>query len=349
MTLAFFREFKMDAKLKSKYKAILKANHKKYINSLEPHLRSTVNLETRFNNLQNKLKAQLRKTDESANSIRNIPTICRLLFGLQEDIARLSFPEYSFCVEKEIINKFLISFLSYRRRTQFDGECEYYGETLLNLYIDLFITLTCAKTPRKIEHKPGFLVNPRTNQLLELDVDLEEFLIAFEFQGESHYREDKEIEKDKLKLSICANNKLILIPVNIYQLKSNRLMTLILNSIKDAIGINEDGVGMAPINCSKLKIHPKHLRSYKKTCQRMYLASTFFQESLLWLDVYAARFRETQTSRNPISSSTEAPRLVEKKATNQSTIYISGLSMYKHLISAIHQNFGIQWLLDDLV
>ena len=303
----------MDAKLKSKYKAILKANHKEYLNSLKPHLRSTVNLETRFKNLQNKLKAQLRKTDESANSIKNIPTICRLLFGLQEDVIRLSLPEYSFYTEKEIINKFLISFLGYRRRTQFDGECEYYGETLLNLYIDLFITLTCAKTPRKIEYKPDFLVSPRTNQLLELDVELEEFLIAFEFQGESHYREEKEIEKDNLKLSICANNKLILIPVNIYQLKSDRLMTLILNSIKDAIGINEDGIGLVPNNRNELKIHPKHLRSYKKVCQRMYLASTLFEESLLWLDAYAARFRETQANRNPISSSTEAPRLVTKK------------------------------------
>jgi hypothetical protein len=304
----------MDTKLKSKYKAILKVNHKEYLNNLKPHLRLTVNLETRFNNLQNKLKAQLRKTDESANSIKNIPTICRLLFGLQEDIIRLSLPEYSFCTEKEIINRFLLSFLSYRRRTQFDGECQYYGETLLNLYIDLFITLTCAKTPRRIEHKPGFLVNPRTNQLLELDVELEEFLIAFEFQGESHYREEKEIEKDNLKLSICANNNLILIPVNIYQLESGRLMTLILNSIKDAIGINEDGIGAEPNNCNELKIHPKHLRSYKKACQRMYLASTLFKESLLWLDAYAARFRETQASRNPISSSTEAPRLVAKKS-----------------------------------
>jgi hypothetical protein len=102
--------------------------------------------------------------------------------------------------------------------------------------------------------------------------------------------------------------------VNIYQLKSDRLMTLILNSIKDAIGINEDGIGMAPNNYNELKIHPKHLRSYKKACQRMYLASTLFEESFLWLDAYAARFRQTQANRNPISSSTEAPRLVAKKS-----------------------------------
>lgn len=303
----------MESRLRKKYKATVKANHNAYIQCLEPNLLSIVNIESRFNNLQNKLNTQLRKTDESVNSVKNLPTICRLLFGLQEDIFRLSLPEYSFYAEKEIINKFLISFLGYRRKTQFHGECEYYGETLLNLYIDLFITLTCAKTPRKIEHKPGFLVNPRTNQLLELDVQLEEFLIAFEFQGESHYREEKEIDKDKLKLSICAKNKLILIPVNIYQLESNKLMTLILNSIKDAIGINEHGIGLVPSNNDEFQVHPKHLRSYKKACQRMYLASTLFQESLKWLDKYSARFRETQVNRNPVSSSTEAPRLAARK------------------------------------
>lgn len=166
------------------------------------------------------------------------------------------------------------------------------------------------KTPRNIEHKPGFLVNPKTGNNLELDVLLEDFLLAFEFQGESHYREEKEKEKDQIKLSICAENKLILIPVNISQLSSVNLMKLICNSIKDAIGLDSEGkIFMPERKESKLKLHKKHLNAYMKACQRIYLASTLFQRSLEWADSYAKRFRDTQQIRSPISSSTEAPRL----------------------------------------
>ena len=49
-----------------------------------------------------------------------------------------------------------------------------------------------------------------------------------------------------------------------------------------------------------------------KSCQRIYLASTLFQGALEWADGYAKRFRDTQQNRNPISSSTEAPRLSSK-------------------------------------
>ena len=163
-----------------------------------------MNLNDRFKNLRNKLFSQLRKECGSANSVKLIPTISRVLFGLQEDFIRLSLPIYEFQTEKEIINEYLILFLERQRATQYAGECQYYGEVLLNIYIDLFVTLTCLKTPRSIEHKPGFLINPKTGSNLELDVLLEEFLLAFEFQGESHYREEKEKEKDQLKLSICG-------------------------------------------------------------------------------------------------------------------------------------------------
>ncbi|MBE9112832.1 hypothetical protein IQ273_25925 [Nodosilinea sp. LEGE 07298] len=139
---------------------------------------------------------------------------------------------------------------------------------------------------------------------------LEEFLLAFEFQGESHYREEKEKEKDQLKLSMCARNKLILIPANIFQLGSAVLMKLICNSIKDAIGLDVESKGFIPDQEeSHLKLHNKHLRAYMKSCQRIYLAATLFQGTLEWADGYAKRFRDTQQSRNPISSSTEAPRL----------------------------------------
>jgi len=294
----------MKIELRKNCKAIVKYNHKNYLQNLTEQQKNTVNLERRFVNLSKKLTAQFRKNKESINSIKGIHTLSRILFGLQEDIKRLKLPNYDFETEKEVINHFITYFLEARRASQYKGECEYYGETLLNLYLDIFITLTCLKTPRKIEHKPGFLINPRTGSTLELDLVLEEFLIAFEFQGESHYREEKEIEKDKLKLTLCATNKVVLIPVNIYQLESRKLSKLILNSIKNCIDESEKG---------SFSAHKKLIRSYKKACQRMYLSETLFSDSLAWLDYYAKRYRDTQSNRNPVSSSTEAPRLVDGK------------------------------------
>lgn len=303
----------MELKLRKKYKAIIKSHHKAYLGTLTEQQKLTSNLEDRFKNLRNKFSAQLRKDSGSVNSVKNIPTISRIVFGLQEDFIRLSLPNYKFELEKEILNKYLVTFLEKQRTSQYGGECHYYGETLLNIYLDLFIALTCLKTPRDIEHKPGFLINPKTGSNLELDVLLEEFLLAFEFQGESHYQVDKEKEKDKLKLTICAQNKLILIPVNISQLSSSCLMDLICNSIKTAIGLDAEGKFINPeLKNDNLALHKKHVRAYMKSCQRIYLASTLFEDSLYWVDEYAKRFRDTQQNRNPISSSTEAPRLSAK-------------------------------------
>ncbi|PZU99461.1 MAG: hypothetical protein DCF32_18670 [Leptolyngbya sp.] len=183
-TLEAPRGSELELKLRQKYKATVKSNQKAYLAALTEQQKVTANLESRFKNLRNKFSAQLRKESGSANSVKLIPTISRILFGLQEDFTRLSLPRYEFQTETEIINEYLISFLERQRITQYMGECQYYGETLLNIYLDLFITLTCLKTPRNIEHKPGFLVNPKTGNILELDVLLEEFLLAFEFQGE---------------------------------------------------------------------------------------------------------------------------------------------------------------------
>ncbi|WP_261928170.1 hypothetical protein, partial [Vibrio aestuarianus] len=301
--LEFLRSVEqMDRK---KLKAILKADHKKYLSNLAKDQRDTSNIEKRFINLNRKLVSLLRKEHGSLNSIKLIPNLARITFGLHEDIGRLSLPHYDFRCEKDILNLYIISHLSIQRDTQYHGECEYYGETLLNLYLDVLITLTCLKTPRHIENKPAYLINPKTEQNMELDIDFEEFRFAFEFQGETHYRNESEQVKDRLKLSICADNKVVLIPVNVSQLNGEELMLLILNSLKNALGL-----GVLTSKESPLKQDFKHFRGYKKVCQRVYLASCLFDDSLTWINRYADRFKETQSRRNPISSTTPAPRLI---------------------------------------
>jgi hypothetical protein len=185
------------------------------------------------------------------------------------------------------------------------------GETLLNLYLDVLITFTVLKTSREIEYNPNFLINPNSGQLLELDVFLEDFLLAFEFQGDFHYTETSKIEKDAFKLSKCAENKIILIPINIYQLKSNLLMPLILNTMKDTLGLkyfDEDVIKEEPHIITK----SKHLLSFKKCCQRFYLAETLFEETIKWIDDFVTDYQVAQSTRSPISTTTEAPRLVRK-------------------------------------
>ena len=108
----------------------------------------------RFRKLTRKLQDLLRKAESSANSLKVIPTIARLLFGLQEDIQRLRLPQFSFVRETEVLNRFIIAALNGRRASKYAGACDSYGEALLNCYLDLFITLTVWKTPRRSRQCP---------------------------------------------------------------------------------------------------------------------------------------------------------------------------------------------------
>lgn len=72
--------------------------------------------------------------------------------------------------------------------------------------------------------KPDWLINPSTNKRLELDGYCEELKIAFEYQGEQHYREvkglkvdkfklEKQQARDKIKKQLCQNKGIKLIEV----------------------------------------------------------------------------------------------------------------------------------------
>ncbi|OGU16786.1 MAG: hypothetical protein A2076_07165 [Geobacteraceae bacterium GWC2_53_11] len=301
----------MDVKDRNRLKKIIKLSHERYLASLTAEQLILVNLENRFSRIRKDVSDQLRKEYGSENSVKLIPRLSQNVFGLHEDMIRLSLPLYEFEKEIEVINNYIIEFLERKRKSKYSGECQYYGETLLNIYLDIFISLTCPGTLRNIEHKPGYLVNPKSGQLLELDISLEDFKLAFEFQGETHYTDEKDMEKDSFKLEQCARNKVILIPVNIFQLNSVTLMELIVNSIKDAIAIHSKIAGESIADQGPIPQTHHRLMSFKKACQRIYLAKLIFSKCLIWIDEYALRFVDTQRSRNPISSSSEAPRLVK--------------------------------------
>lgn len=145
---------------------------------------------------------------------------------------------------------------------------------------------------------------------MEIDVMLENYRVGFEFQGEHHYRDSSVIQKDREKLRIAKQNNHILIPVNIFQLNSIALQTLIANTMKDYLNIQElYSERRHSYNPAQLP-NSRRLLQFCKVIQRLYLAKTIFAESLNWLDIEMASYIANVSTRSPISSSTQAPRQI---------------------------------------
>jgi hypothetical protein len=165
--------------------------------------------------------------------------------------------------------------------------------------------VNCSKV-----NKPGFLVNPATGALLELDVLFEDFRLAFEFQGEHHYTNPKDQRKDQIKLATCAAHRRILVPVNISQLNGPHLALLIGNSMKDQLGLHDVLTLRNPSVFAQGGVSPQQLLQFSKAIQRIYLATTIFDESLTWIDGKAQDYVAKQLASSPISATTAAPRQI---------------------------------------
>jgi len=155
------------------------------------------------------VKLCTRKSDGSQNALKQVPNLARLVFGLQEDIRRFGLPAFSFDPEKRTINRSIVAALDARLASRYDGfgaprGPTSHGEALLHCYLDLFITFTVLQTPKAIGAKPSYLINPRTGNTgeLELDVTFEDFRLAFDFQGHpGHYSDPNTQAKDAFKLA----------------------------------------------------------------------------------------------------------------------------------------------------
>lgn len=250
----------------------------------------------------------LRKQPGSANAAREVPRISKLIFGILEDAKRLNIHNVEFSAEIEILNRVLISVLNDRISSKYNGQCRY-GEALLNGYIDIFITATLPKMHREFENKPSFLINPATGCILELDVMLEDFRLAFEFQGEHHYVEPKVQAKDAFKLLQCAAFDRVLVPVNISQLSGEKFASLTVNSMIAHCGTYGMLTSRNPKPPLDAVIKDKALFAFCKATQRVFLAQSLYGNALAWLDAKCASYIAAMYARNPISSTTPAPRL----------------------------------------
>ena len=160
----------------------------------------------------------------------------------------------------------------------------------------------------EITAMPGYLLNPATGSLLQIDVLLEDFRLGFEFQGEHHYTEAKVRTKDAFKLKEFEKQKRILIPVNISQLQGETLQGLIVNSIKDHLGLHNLLVSKDAEQLKAGSASDAQLHQFSKATQRIFLARKLFARSLAWLDGEARVYVSSMSARNPISSTTPAPR-----------------------------------------
>lgn len=86
-----------------------------------------------------------------------------------------------------------------------------YGESLMKQYLDLFFTLGKPKD----NYRPEWLKNPKTGKFLEIDRYYPSLKLAFEFQGEQHFKNDKKLPHrvycDTFKQQQCYEHSIWLI------------------------------------------------------------------------------------------------------------------------------------------
>jgi hypothetical protein len=293
----------------------VKAQHAAYLASIasSPHAQG---LHRRFTNFARKFQAFSRKDQGSLNALNTIPNLARLLFGLREDLQQFGLPKYSFDLERETINRSIIAALDARLTQKYDGYGAprgpvSRGEALLNCYLDVFITFTVLRAPKEIGAKPTYLVNPRTGNSgeLELDVEFEGFRLAFEFQGHpTHYTDRNTRAKDAFKLAELPTHSRVLIPVNVSQLHSRALQSLIANSMKDHVGVHEVLATSDPSRFAPGAASPQQLLRFSKAVQRLYLAESIFRIALDWIDANARAYLAQPMHIGSVSATTPAPR-----------------------------------------
>lgn len=293
----------MDKLMRDKLKQECKAQQLHYIETITVSSIKNITI-SKFNDFNHKFKKFLRCEFASNNSLKQIPLISSLIWGIQEYQKQLGIHPYAFVKELNAINKYLIFALDALASSKYNSKCPSYGEALLNCYLDLYITFTINHIDKKIDAYPSFLVNPLTGSNLELDVLFENFRLAFEFQGEHHYTNLTTQTKDTFKLNSSHSNNHVLIPVNISQLSHTCLTTLICNSIKEQ-------KGLTPLVHSHQKVElPQSTRTqFFKVIQRCYLAHILFKETLDWLDIKSQNYISGRLPSSPVSASTHAPRL----------------------------------------
>ncbi|WP_068814928.1 hypothetical protein [Phormidesmis priestleyi] len=297
----------MDKPQRNRITAIIKNRNQHYLDSVASADYYS-KFQQKFTNLTRKTRSLTRKEYGSENSIAEASRLGRLIAGFIEDMRQKKAPVFDFLEYKAVLNEYLINYLEAKRKSNYDGGCASYGETLFVLYLDLFITATINEIDRELQANPPFLINPKTSAVLEIDVFFENFKLGFEFQGEHHYTDLKTQEKDLFKINECRNKEIVLIPVNISQLNGKIIQALVINSIKVFLGIHDLFTLKRDTFKPPTTIKSKQLLNFCKITERLYTSTAIFDTSTAWLDGEAAKYISNVQFRSPISSNIPAPR-----------------------------------------
>jgi len=215
---------------------------------------------------------------------------------------------------------FAKGYLSQRYKSNYDGKFKFKGENLLNLYLELVIKFTILRTENNRNIRPDFLKNPLTGQSLELDIFYKDFKLAFEFQGEHHYSNLYQVEKDKEKLNLSCNNGILLIPINACQLNSTEIISLTINNIKDFYNLNDS---ITQKSKQTNQTNQTNIRDFQKLAQRMQLSLMIFHDSFSWLDNLSNNYinKAKRNTPNNHTINYPAPSLLKTEILDIDTIY----------------------------
>lgn len=272
----------------------IKKKYKNYIASNQDNIMlAQYRIQARLRNLEKNMNYFLKKENISQNKKKLYPKISKLLFGLSEDFKRLGLEILDFDLEKKCLNQDLIGYIDSILKNR-----KWYGQALLECYLEIYFNFTILKCSKKLEYRPVFLINPTTEQALEYDIFYCDFGIGFEFQGEYHYIDDKQKNRDKLKIDLSLEKNKTIIHVNASQLDHKKLSELISNIL---------------IKNSNTK--------NKKIIQRLFASTLIFDDALLYLDSKSKDYLNNTKNKYPNTSSKEALCVYQKENNTLSKNY----------------------------
>ena len=146
----------------------LKFTHDNFVNRLATGKPDKILLV--FKRLRKYLNDLLRKIPSSENSVRSLIKLTKAINRIAEFSKQNGIPPYDFIPEREQINRYATEYLKQKLNLKYEGKCQWHGEILLNLYLELIIKFTVVKADRKVNVRPNYLKNPLTGQNLELDI-----------------------------------------------------------------------------------------------------------------------------------------------------------------------------------
>jgi len=301
-------------------KKIIRQLQNKHENYISWQLTENDKSNTNFNKLRKEFNDLLRKEISSENSVKQIIKLTKTINRIYWYNKSKGLVKYDFLQEIEIINMFAKGYLSQRYKSNYDGKFKFKGENLLNLYLELVIKFTILRTENNRNIRPDFLKNPLTGQSLELDIFYKDFKLAFEFQGEHHYSNLYQVEKDKEKLNLSCNNGILLIPINACQLNSTEIISLTINNIKDFYNLNDS---ITQKSKQTNQTNQTNIRDFQKLAQRMQLSLMIFHDSFSWLDNLSNNYinKAKRNTPNNHTINYPAPSLLKTEILDIDTIY----------------------------